>query len=100
MRRLQELHNKHKLDKRYYKRFHLNHTYDRKLKTWRFVGYKCTICDRIVRADKNVDHHARRCTKRKLVVLADRYEENDEVIVMTKDRTVWSKLETNQKLPE
>jgi len=100
MRTLQRLHEKHKLDKQHNKRFHLYHQYDRKLKTWKFVGYKCTVCDRIVRADKTVDHHASRCIKRRLVVLADRYEDNENVIVMTKDRTVWSPVETNQKFSE
>jgi hypothetical protein len=100
MRAIQKLHEKHKLEKRFHSKFHLNHQYDRKLKAWKFVGYRCINCQRMVRADKSVDYHSSRCKKRKLVVLADRYHMDENVIVLGKDRTVWTPLETNQKFSE
>lgn len=99
MNKLKALHEKHRVEKRFRKQFHLNHQYDRKLKTWRFVGYKCIYCDRMVRADKTLEQHSRRCHRRGLTVIADRLD-RAEVIVLKKDRTVWSPLETNHKFSE
>jgi uncharacterized protein YjaG (DUF416 family) len=96
---IKKLHVKHRILKEQQKQFHLNHRYDRKIKSWRFVGYRCIFCSRMMRNTEMVDRHSNNCPQ--LKNYKRRMEKPRETpTIVTIDRKVWEPLETNQKFSE
>jgi hypothetical protein len=93
---IKKLHDKHYILKEKQTQFHLNHQYDRKIKSWKFVGYRCIFCNRMMRNTDMVDRHSNNCPslknfRRRMSNL------KEEPTIVTNDRQIWSPIETNQK---
>ena len=78
-----------------YKDFYLSYQYDRKLDTWKFLGYRCTKCGKIFKKDKTVPNHYKNC---KIINTNRRYKLNEidsDAIVLDKNRELWHPTDIN-----
>lgn len=43
------------------KLFHLTYTYDKKINNWKFVGYRCTRCNKLFKNSNTLPKHELTC---------------------------------------
>ena len=74
--------------------FHLVHNFDKKLKIWKFMGYRCMKCGVTFKRPNTIPNHLDSCryylAKRKDV------SEQDGVNIVTVDGKPWKPLDFNQ----
>jgi hypothetical protein len=53
----------HELNNKYpqLKNMHLSHQYDTKTESWKFVGYKCSICSTTFKREGFIERHVEAC---------------------------------------
>ena len=86
----EDLHDKHNKYPEY-KNFHLAHNYDTNLKIWKFAGYKCVKCGRILTQTNIVPRHEQNCKDiNKVRIYKDLNEIDPSATILTDDGKVWA----------
>lgn len=96
MKQIQELHQKYNKYPEY-KDFHLSYSFDRKTKSWQFMGYRCMKCMKIFVRDSTVPGHYNNCKEiNKVLKFPKDPEITKDIKVLTVERKIWKPLEINQ----
>lgn len=76
--------------------FHLSHNYDRKTKTWKFVGYRCTKCGVTFKRANTVPNHPSACRE---TYTNRKWDKDNELNIVRVDGKPWRPLDFNQEKP-
>ena len=84
------------------KKYHLVYQHDKKLSEWKFMGYRCVNCHRIIKRVDSVPKHSITCTQH---TSSNKYVRGKQVPISqleikTVDGKKWEPYDSNQKLTD
>lgn len=79
-----------------YKNFNVAYNFDRKSKTWEFVGYKCVKCHKVLKQKNVVPRHQENCKDINTPRVYNTHEIDPKAKVLNMKRDNWEPLDFNQ----
>ena len=101
MKSLQKLHEEHYKYPEY-PEFYITYGYDKKNKEFKFIGYHCTKCRKVLKQKNIVPRHHQNCKSINFVPKYDFAEITEDTNVLDQNRKAWKQLDISeyQKAPK
>jgi hypothetical protein len=80
--------------------FYNSYAYDNKKKEYKFLGYHCTKCNRIIKNARIVERHFENCKYINDPKVYDSNKIDEETIVLTKEGKPWRSFKNFPSNPE
>jgi hypothetical protein len=80
------------------RKFHLAYQYDKKVKDWKFLGWRCVQCNKVFKRPDTVPQHTNNCRYAGISnkVMVHKNKSIEELKVKTQYGTDWKPLDFNQ----